>query len=77
MTIHLGTPPAEFFWQWTDDDKDFHRDGELTPQEFARGYVTLPLDDYVCLFTTRAEHRRADLHVEYLGNVVGAPPVTT
>src|SRR5688572_19243183 len=36
LCIHLGTPPAKFDWQWNDKDKKFHRDGELTPQEFAQ-----------------------------------------
>ena len=39
LCIHLGTPPARFDWQWNDKDRKFHRDGEMTPQEFARRYV--------------------------------------
>src|SRR5262245_22062896 len=35
LAIHLGTPPTSFDWQWTDKDRTFHRDGTLTPQEFA------------------------------------------
>jgi bleomycin hydrolase len=42
LCIHLGTPPDKFDWQWNDKDKVFHRDGELTPQEFARRYVVRP-----------------------------------
>src|SRR6202034_522775 len=49
LSIHLGTPPESFDWQWTDKDKTFHRDGVLTPQEFAARYVELPVADYVCL----------------------------
>src|SRR5436309_1688166 len=33
LCIHLGTPPERFVWQWADQDRNFHRDGELTPQE--------------------------------------------
>src|SRR5215471_3609867 len=33
LCIHLGTPPERFEWQWTDKDRQFHRDGVLTPQE--------------------------------------------
>lgn len=77
LTIHLGTPPASFDWQWTDDDKVFHRDGVLTPQEFYARYVTVDLDDYVCLVDDpRAEHPKGELlTVEHLGNVVGGRPV--
>src|SRR5215471_19703848 len=31
LCIHLGTPPERFDWQWTDKDREFHRDGVLTP----------------------------------------------
>src|SRR6201992_2880868 len=49
LCIHLGTPPESFDWQWTDKDRKFHRDGVLTPQEFAAKYVKLPVSEYVCL----------------------------
>lgn len=42
LCIHLGTPPAKIDWQWNDKDKAFHRDGEMTPQEFAAKYVVRP-----------------------------------
>jgi bleomycin hydrolase len=79
LTIHLGTPPASIDWQWTDDDKVFHRDGPLTPQEFLARYVTIDLDDYVCLVDDpRPEHPKGGtLTVEHLGNVVGGAPVAT
>jgi bleomycin hydrolase len=78
LCIHLGTPPEQIDWQWTDKDKEFHRDGVLTPQEFAARYVTLPINDYVCLVhdprPTSPVGRT--FTVQYLGNVLGAPPVT-
>src|SRR6266702_2742278 len=45
LCIHLGTPPERFDWQWTDSDREFHRDGMLTPREFAERYVDLPLGE--------------------------------
>jgi len=78
LAIHLGTPPERFDWQWTDKDKGFHRDGALTPREFVAKYVGLPLDEYVCLVhdprPTSPPGRT--FTVQYLGNVLGAPPVT-
>ena len=78
LSIHLGTPPETFDWQWTDKDREFHRDGTITPQEFAQRYVELPFDDYVCVVhdprPTSPVGRT--FTVEYLGNVLGAPPVT-
>ncbi|MCP3904344.1 MAG: C1 family peptidase [Planctomycetes bacterium] len=77
LCIHLGTPPTRFQWQWNDDDREFHRDGELTPLQFAEKYVDLPLDEYVCLVhDPRASSPFGrTFTVEYLGNVVGGEPV--
>ena len=77
LCIHLGTPPERFDWQWTDKDREFHRDGMITPKEFAAKYVELPVDDYVCLVhDPRASSPTGrTFTVEYLGNVLGAPPV--
>ncbi len=78
LAIHLGTPPETFDWQWTDKDRGFHRDGEVTPQEFAQRYVTLPVDDYVCLVHDPRDSSPTGrtFTVDYLGNVVGAERVT-
>ncbi len=77
LCIHLGTPPERFDWQWTDKDRNFHRDGLITPQEFAAKYVDLPLDEYVCIVhdPRPTSPIGATFTVEYLGNVLGAPPV--
>ncbi len=78
LCIHLGTPPERFDWQWIDKNREFHRDGTITPQEFAARYVELPLDDYVCLVHDPRPSSPVGrtFTVEYLGNVLGAPPVT-
>jgi bleomycin hydrolase len=71
LAIHLGTPPTTFDWQWVDKDRTFHRDGTFTPQEFAAMYMTLPLDEYVCLVhdpRSTSPYGRT-YTVEYLGNV--------
>ena len=73
LCIHLGTPPQRFFWQWNDKDQEFGRDGELTPTEFADKYVSLPLDEYVCLVNDprKTSPVGRTFTVEHLGNVVG------
>jgi bleomycin hydrolase len=78
LCIHLGTPPDHFDWQWIDKDRVFHRDGVLTPQQFAAKYVELPIEDYVCLVHDPRPSSPVGktFTVEYLGNVLGAPPVT-
>ena len=77
LCIHLGTPPERFDWQWTDKDREFHRDGVLTPREFAERYVDLPLDEFVCLVhdPRPSSPEGRTFTVQYLGNVLGAPPV--
>ena len=77
LCIHLGTPPAKFDWQWNDKDKAFHRDGEMTPQQFAHKYVELKLDEYVCLVNDprKSSPYNRTFTVEYLGNVVGGDRV--
>ena len=77
LCLHLGTPPELFFWQWTDRDKQFHRDGWLTPQQFQQEYFTLDVEDLVCLVhDPRASSPYGRTYtVDLLGNVVGAPQV--
>jgi bleomycin hydrolase len=77
LCIHLGTPPERFDWQWMDKDRAFHRDGVLTPREFAAKYVDLPVSDFVCLVHDPRPSSPAGqtFTVQYLGNVLGAPPV--
>ena len=73
LSIHLGTPPTSFDWQWRDEDGAFHRDGEMTPQAFAEKYVTIPVNDYVCLVHDPRPTSPAGrtFTVECLGNVEG------
>ncbi|MFT8704581.1 C1 family peptidase [Bifidobacterium aquikefiricola] len=73
LTINLGTPPTSFDWEWTDKDGEFHRDGQITPQEFWKKYVNAGLEDYVCLVDDpRKEHPKGQkIAIEHLGNVVG------
>ena len=77
LCIHLGTPPAKFDWQWKDKDNNFHRDGVLTPVEFAKKYVTLPLEEYVCLVNDprKTSPYGSTFTVEHLGNVVNGEQV--
>ncbi len=71
LAIHLGTPPQAFDWQWTDTDRAFHRDGSVTPQDFAAKYITVPYAEYACLVhdpRPTSPYGRT-YTVEYLGNV--------
>ena len=77
LSIHLGTPPTSFIWQYKDKDKKFHRAGEMTPQEFAKKVVSIDLDDYVCVVNDPrvSSPFGSMLTVDHLGNVVGGRPI--
>jgi len=77
LCIHLGTPPAQFHWQWRDRDRHFQRDGELTPLEFAQKYVVTPMEDYVCVVHDPRETSPfgRTFTIQYLGNVVDGPAI--
>ncbi|MDR3116545.1 MAG: C1 family peptidase [Bifidobacteriaceae bacterium] len=74
LSMHLGSPPDTIEFKWKDDNGKFHNHGVMTPKEFFKKYVTVPLDDFVCLVDDpRKEHPKGQLiTVDYLGNVVGA-----
>ena len=77
LCIHLGVPPSEFLWQWKDQDGAFHREGRMTPVEFARKYVATPYEDYVCLVHDPRESSPLGrtFTIAHLGNVVGESDV--
>jgi bleomycin hydrolase len=77
LSIHLGTPPDQFLWQWRDTSNEFHREEAMTPALFATRFVDLPLDDYVCLVhdPRPANPYGRTYTVQYLGNVVGGKRV--
>ncbi len=78
LSIHLGSPPSQFDWQWKDKDGDFHRDGSMTPLQFAEKYIATPMDDYVCLVhDPRPSNPPGRAYtVQYLGNVVDGARIT-
>jgi bleomycin hydrolase len=77
LCIHLGTPPDSFDWQWKDKDDEFHRDGKMTPLDFAAKYVDTPWEEYVCLVHDPRETSPTGrtYTIAYLGNIVDGPPI--
>lgn len=75
LAIHLGTPPSEFLWQYEDKDGNFRRKGVMTPQAFATRFFP-NINEYVCIVNDPRNEYGKLYTVEYLGNVVGAKPVT-
>jgi bleomycin hydrolase len=77
LAIHLGKPPCNFYWEWRDKEKVFHRDGDLTPIEFYKKYVAVDLDGLVCLINAPTKDKPFNkiYTVQFLGNVIGGRPV--
>ena len=75
LCIHLGTPPESFDWQWRDKDKEFHRRGKMTPQQFADEFVDVDWEEYVCIVNDPRNEYYQTYTVDYLQNVAGGPPV--
>ena len=75
LCIHLGTPPESFDWQWRDKDKEFHRRGKMTPQQFADEFVDVEWEEYVCIVNDPRNEYYQTYTVDYLQNVAGGPPV--
>jgi len=75
LCIHLGTPPREFLWQYHDKDGEFCREGKMTPQAFAQKYITLPIEEYICLVHDPRNPIGKTYTVQSLGNVVGGEKV--
>ena len=75
LCIHLGTPPESFDWQWRDNDDKFHSKGAMTPQEFAKEYVDINWEEYVCLVHDPRNKTMQTYTVDFLQNVSGGPPV--
>lgn len=73
----LGEPPHEFTFEYRDEDKAFHQELHLTPQEFYKQFVGVNLADYVSLIhaPTADKPFGKTYTVQYLGNVRGGKPV--
>ena len=77
LTIFLGIPPKEFTFEYTDKDKKFHRDLNITPKEFYTKYVGINLKDFVSIINapTKDKPFNKTFTVQFLGNVEGGNQV--
>ncbi len=77
LSIHMGTPPTHFDWEFQGKDKKFHAHRGLTPHSFYKEHVKVDLKEFVCL--VHSPRKLTPLHktftVQYLGNVVEGAPI--
>ena len=78
LCAFLGEPPETFDFAYRDEDNQYHRDANLTPQAFFEKYMGSELiDSYVSLINAPTDDKPygKTYTVKYLGNVVGGNPV--
>ncbi|APX71110.1 C1 family peptidase [Companilactobacillus allii] len=77
LVYTVGEPPTKFDWAYRDDDKNYHKESNITPQEFFKKYVGWNLDDYISTINAPTEDKPYNhvYTVEMLGNVLGGRQV--
>ena len=77
LAMSLGLPPRQFDFAYRDKDNNYQSEKGITPQEFYKKYVDLPLEDYVSVINapTADKPYGRSYTVEMLGNVVGSRAV--
>lgn len=73
----LGMPPEQFDFEYKDKNKKFHKDENLTPQEFFKKYIGWNLNEKISLInapTADKPYGRA-YTVKFLGTVKEAAPI--
>lgn len=74
LAYAFGEPAQTFDFEYrTKKDHEFHRDTNLTPQEFFKKYVGWNIDDYISIIQapTADKEYHQTYTIDMLGNVVG------
>ena len=77
LVYTVGEPPTKFDWSYRDDDKKFHEEHDITPQEFFKKYIDLDLPSFISTINAPTKDKPYNhvYTVELLGNVVGGRQV--
>ncbi|MCO6541524.1 MAG: C1 family peptidase [Lactobacillus sp.] len=77
LVYAIGEPPTHFDWSYRDDDHNFHRENNITPQAFYQKYIDLNLPEYISTINAPTKDKPYNhvYTVELLGNVVGGRQV--
>lgn len=73
----FGRIPEKFKFEYTDKNKQYHCDDNLTPKAFYDKYVGINLDDYVSVINAPTDTKpfMKSYTVQHLGNVVGGKQI--
>ena len=72
----IGEPPTTFDLEYKDDQQHYHRDADLTPQDFFNRYFDVDLDDYVVLSNSPDKPFNQRYALPSQDNVVGGQHIT-
>ncbi|GEO70357.1 C1 family peptidase [Levilactobacillus acidifarinae] len=72
----IGEPPTTFDLEYKDDKHQYHRDANLTPQDFFAKYFDVDLDDYVVLSNSPDKAFDKLYALPSQDNVVGGKHIT-
>ncbi|MDO4903415.1 MAG: C1 family peptidase [Limosilactobacillus sp.] len=78
LAYAFGEPVTHFDFEYrTKKDKKFHREENITPQEFFKKYVGWNLDDYISIIQAPTDDKEyhKTYTIDMLGNVVGGRQV--
>jgi len=71
----FGEPPTTFDLEYRDDDKNYHRETGLTPQNFYQDYFDTDLDDYVVVTNSPDKPLNQLYSLPDEDNVIGGKPI--
>lgn len=71
----LGKPPARFSWEYYTTKNTFERKPNLSPQQFYKEIVQVPLSEYVSLIHDPRNEYGKTYGIQYLQNVSEGSPV--
>lgn len=78
LTKTLGEVPQTFSYEYRDEDNQFHRLTDITPQDFFKHYVSWDLDERISLINAPTEDKPYGkaYTVKYLGTVKEGKAIT-
>ncbi|MEO3731803.1 C1 family peptidase [Lactiplantibacillus plantarum] len=76
MTAYsFGEPPTSFDLEYRDDEQQYHRTANLTPQQFYQDYFETDLDDYVVVTNSPDKPFNRLYSLPDEDNVIGGKPI--
>ena len=71
----FGEPPTHFDLEYRDDDHQYHRTADLTPQQFYQDYFDTDLDDYVVVTNSPDKPFNQLYSLPDEDNIIGGKPI--